>query len=138
MATGVKISGMASVTRLNAGDLGTCVQSGVNKNYDVGSVTAKAWISFVGTGTISVRDSYNVASILDLGVGNYSVTFTSAMADGNYPAVLSVRGSSTSVSFGSVSPSVSPTSSVLTIVSANASTLTLVDVDIMNVTVFGS
>jgi len=44
---------------------------------------AKAWVNFVGAGTISARDSFNVASLTDNGTGDYSVNYTSAMATGN-------------------------------------------------------
>ena len=44
----------------------------------------KAWISFNGTGTIAIRDSFNVSSITDNAVGNYYVDLTTAMSDTNY------------------------------------------------------
>jgi ribose/xylose/arabinose/galactoside ABC-type transport system permease subunit len=46
--------------------------------------TAKAWVNFNGTGTVSIRASFNVSSITDNGVGNYTVNFTTAISDGNY------------------------------------------------------
>ena len=45
--------------------------------------SAKAWVNFVGAGTISARDSFNVASLTDNGTGDYSVNYTSSMANGN-------------------------------------------------------
>jgi|TARA_R100000482_G_scaffold98238_1_gene42240 hypothetical protein len=45
---------------------------------------AKAWVNFNGRNTPSIRDSFNVSSITDLGTGNYRVTFTNAMASANY------------------------------------------------------
>lgn len=44
----------------------------------------KAWVNFNGTGTVAIRDQYNVSSITDNGVGNYTVNFTSAMGNANY------------------------------------------------------
>ena len=44
----------------------------------------KAWVNFNGTGTVAIRDSYNVSSITDNGTGYYTVNFTTAMADANY------------------------------------------------------
>lgn len=44
----------------------------------------KAWVNFNGTGTVAIRDSFNVSSITDNGVGDYTVNFTTAMADTNY------------------------------------------------------
>ena len=48
------------------------------------SGTAKAWVNFNGTGTVAIRASYNVSSITDNGTGNYTVNFTTVMADANY------------------------------------------------------
>lgn len=52
---------------------------------------AKAWVCFNGTGTVAVRDAFNVASITDNGVGDYTINFTNAMSDANY-AVLGNSG----------------------------------------------
>jgi hypothetical protein len=48
--------------------------------------TVKAWVNFNGTGTVAIRSSFNVSSITDNGVGDYTVNFTTAMADTNYSA----------------------------------------------------
>ena len=48
---------------------------------------AKAWVNFDGTGTISIRGSFNVSSLTDNGTGNYTVNFTTAMTDVNYCAL---------------------------------------------------
>ena len=45
---------------------------------------AKAWVNFNGTGTVAIRDSYNVSSITDLGTGKYKTSFTTAMSNANY------------------------------------------------------
>jgi len=45
---------------------------------------AKAWVNFDGTGTVAIRASYNVSSITDNGTGDYTVNFTTALADANY------------------------------------------------------
>ena len=50
---------------------------------------AKAWVNFNGSGTVAIRDSFNVSSITDNGTGNYNITYTNAMSDVNYSAVLS-------------------------------------------------
>jgi hypothetical protein len=44
----------------------------------------QAWVNFNGTGTPSIRDSYNVSSITDDGTGLYTVNFSNSMANGNY------------------------------------------------------
>jgi hypothetical protein len=45
---------------------------------------AKAWVNFNGTGTVAIRDSFNVSSITDNGTGDYTVNFTTAMPNANY------------------------------------------------------
>jgi hypothetical protein len=41
-------------------------------------------VNFNGTGTVAIRASGNVSSITDNGTGDYTVNFTTAMADANY------------------------------------------------------
>ena len=47
----------------------------------------RAWVNFNGTGTVAIRASGNVSSITDNGVGDYTVNFTTALADANYSVV---------------------------------------------------
>lgn len=44
----------------------------------------KGWINFNGGGVIAIRDSYNVSSIVDNGVGDYTVNWDVNFADVNY------------------------------------------------------
>jgi hypothetical protein len=48
---------------------------------------ARAWVNFNGTGTVAIRASLNVSSITDNGTGDYTVNFTTALADANYAAM---------------------------------------------------
>jgi len=48
---------------------------------------AKAWVNINGTGTVAIRGSFNVSSITDNAVGDYSVTMITAMANANYAVV---------------------------------------------------
>ena len=50
---------------------------------------AKAWVNFNGTGTVSIRDSYNVSSITDEAGGRYRVNFGNALNNANYSVNLS-------------------------------------------------
>jgi hypothetical protein len=49
----------------------------------------RAWVNFNGTGTVDDRAAFNVSSITDNGVGDYTVNFTTAMPDVNYSSVIS-------------------------------------------------
>ena len=53
---------------------------------------AKAWINFDGDGTISIRDSFNVSSITDNGTGDYTVSYSTAMASTFYCGVGGGKG----------------------------------------------
>jgi len=55
----------------------------------------KVWVNFDGTGTIAIRDSFNVSSLIDNGTGDYTINFTNAMADTNYAVALSAASETT-------------------------------------------
>ena len=52
--------------------------------------TAKAWANFDGTGAITIRDSHNISSIADGGTGQYTISFTNALANANHATVASL------------------------------------------------
>ena len=77
--------------------------------------SAKAWVSFGGTGTATIKASYNVSSVTYVGTGSYTVNFTVAFADAKYAAtggLTQVNNASTN-SFMSIggSGSTAPTTS---------------------------
>jgi len=43
-----------------------------------------AWVNFNGSGTVSIRDDYNVSSITDHGTGDYRINFSPALPHSNY------------------------------------------------------
>ena len=45
---------------------------------------AKAWVNFNGTGTIAIRDSFNVSSITDNGTGTTTVTLANAQPSDDF------------------------------------------------------
>jgi hypothetical protein len=64
-------------------------------------VTASAWVNFNGTGVVAIRDSFNVSSITDNGVGNYTVNFLNSLSNENYVSSLTVSDSYQSFPRGS-------------------------------------
>jgi hypothetical protein len=52
------------------------------------SYAARVWVNFNGTGTVAIRASGNVTSITDNGIGDYTVNFTTALADADYSIVV--------------------------------------------------
>ena len=105
-----------ALTKVNRGGLNTGVSDSSNATFltvdsseqaviksEGGAVTtsvqqglAKAWIRFNGTGTVAIRDSYNVSSFTDSATGQYYVNLDSAMTDGNYSMVSAPNGNSDS------------------------------------------
>jgi len=79
---------------------------------------ARAWVSFIGTGTVTIRASGNVTSITDNGTGNYTVNFTTALPDANYSAV-ATGDATTALIAGTLSSSVAPTTTAIRIVTYN-------------------
>jgi hypothetical protein len=105
---------------------------------------AKAWVNFNGTGTVAIRDSFNVSSITDLGTGSYTINFTTAMPNANYST--NVTGGFTSGSGGLIGvanfsrqadATVAPTTSAVT-VSTVSTGGSAVDTAYVNVAVFSS
>ena len=45
---------------------------------------AKAWVNFDATGTPAARDSLNFSSIVDNSAGDFTLNWSSSMANGNY------------------------------------------------------
>jgi hypothetical protein len=72
-----------------------------NNSVEIGRL-CRAWVNFNGTGTVAIRDSFNVSSITDNGTGDYTVNFTTAMPDVNY-APIGMSGNSTTVVINSIS-----------------------------------
>jgi hypothetical protein len=107
----IAINGSGTITGISAGGLpddcittddiaadavtSAKIASGAIVNADVNAsaaiadskltgTTCKAFVNFNGTGTVAIRASYNVSSITDNGTGDYTVNFTTALADANY------------------------------------------------------
>lgn len=98
---------------------------------------ARAWVNFNGTGTVAIRADGNVTSITDNGSGNYTVNFTTALADANY-SFSGSAGNGTADANTNVyvtGPAATPTTSSLQIFQRNDSN-TLLDRAYTNVAVF--
>ena len=99
--------------------------------------SAKAWINFNGTGTVATRASYNVSSLVDIGVGQYTINFTNALTDANYVLSGFANWNSTSAAAGLISQNSNygPTAAAVTIIVANSTTGIAVDLSYVNVKV---
>ena len=50
------------------------------------------WVNYNSSGTPSIRDSLNVSSLTDNGVGDITVNFTTALLDNNFSTVVNDNG----------------------------------------------
>ena len=60
---------------------------------EISNGRAKAWVYFEGdaTNVSNTANGYNVSSITDHGPGDYTVVFTTAMANANYAVAISAK-----------------------------------------------
>jgi hypothetical protein len=98
------------------------------------SYSARAWVNFNGTGTVAIRASGNVTSITDNGTGDYTVNFTTAMADANY-TISGVAGGTVGDSCLSINTTSAPTVNAVRVYSF-ASSSALVDNAQVHVQIF--
>lgn len=137
---------MASVINAVSGSgiTQTADGSGIIKVQSSGVTTnALAWVNFNGTGTVAIRSSYNVSSITDSGVGQYTVNFTNALTDVNYSVSGSAGTTDAAATAGWLSngSGLSYVNSNLTTscrVVTNYSTTQVADYTHVSVTIFGN
>jgi len=83
----------------NSMDLGASnrkFKDGYFGGYVYSDNTANAWVHFNGTGTVAIKDDFNVSSITDSGTGNYFINYSSNLANTTYSfAMSSARNSAT-------------------------------------------
>lgn len=111
------------------------IGAGIGGGGGGGGDRLKAWVNFNGTGTVAIRDEFNVSSIDDNGTGLYDINFTSSMADANYAPVAVNRQNTLTAGV--------PDSSYLTTASIEGwrvrdSAGTLADYDLVGCAVFGN
>jgi hypothetical protein len=82
---------------------------------------AVAWVNFNGNSGASpvIRASYNVASVVRNSTGNYTITFSNSLADGNYGTTTGISYDLTSGSGVTVAKIVSQSSSTLNLITTS-------------------
>lgn len=60
------------------------LRGGLNASGSAPIYACRAWLNFNGTGTPAFRGSGNISSIIDNGIGDYTIVFTTPMPDENY------------------------------------------------------
>lgn len=87
----------SSAENINVGPATKFVFKADNSTLDNTKGVARAWISFNGSGTPEVRDSYNVTQLRKLATGKFEIVFTSGtVKNNNYVAIGTSNSRSTS------------------------------------------
>ena len=102
---------------------------------EIGQI-CKAWVNFDGTGTVSIRDNFNVSSITDSGTGVYTANFSTAMANANYVSVVST-GNNDKGRYGIMIDSDDKTTSGCKIFGFQTSTGSSLDSEEVSLAIFG-
>ena len=86
-------------------DIEPQVKTATNASGAAPIYACRAWVNFDGTGTVAIRGSGNVSSVVRISTGVYTVNFTTAMPDASYSAtaMASNATAATSRSVGRVS-----------------------------------
>ena len=132
--TGVLLNTILPITYNN-------LSNSTTNSLNVQKRTAKAWINFNGTGTISIRDSFNISSIVDNGIGMYTINFATAMPDTNYCVVAMGRYFSNDIysqNLATLNQSSTKTVSSVAIVSNYSRGGTKFDCSELNIIIFAS
>ena len=101
----------------------TVVGEGGSTTTNLQQGLAKAWISMNGTGTIAVRDSFNITGITDQGTGLTTVTIANNMGSAEYSiggASGTFIDNSDNVRFGLATDPEAPTSTLFRTITREA------------------
>lgn len=115
------------------------MRSGFNASGSAPVYACRAWVNFDGTLStpITPRASGNVSSVTKAGAGDYTVNFTTAIADANYSVAGMARCQSVANNITITLFDAGPYSTTQVRVKTHGSTnITALDADIVNVQVF--
>ena len=88
-------------TLTTSDQVNTNTEKSIDTSYIFNGV-AKHWILFNGTGTVAVTDSFNNSGLLDNGsAGEYTISFTNAMANSTFSVATGGAYDETGASAGS-------------------------------------
>ena len=92
MASILKVDELRGIA--SAGDI-TVTSEGGAATQSLQQGLAKAWAMIDGTGAVAYRDSFNTSGLTDVSTGNYTMTVSSALANGNYACPCTCGGQET-------------------------------------------
>lgn len=67
------------------------------------AATVRGWVQFTGTGTVAIRDDFNVSSITDVNTGHYHINWDTDMSNDSYAWTGTLTRYSNDTGFGIVS-----------------------------------
>ena len=108
----------------------------IKNTSNVEVFTAKAWVNFNGTGTVAIRASGNVTSIVDNGTGSTTINFTNSFTDTNYSIVATSNLGLANAGRVPVAPFNTLTTSAVGVYSFRTDTLGAADCEYFSVTIF--
>ena len=82
---------MSTIKAANVQNTGSGAPTFKNSSGTEIGQLVKVWINFDGTGTVAIRDDFNVSSLTDNGTGDYTITFDTALANNDYALVTNQR-----------------------------------------------
>ena len=91
MASLLKVDALTGVT--TAGSI-SVTGEGNSTTTNLQQGLAKAFISFDGTGTVSIDTSFNISTLTDNAAADYSIAYTNNVSTSNHPVTGSNIGSS--------------------------------------------
>lgn len=97
---------------------------------------ANAWCNFQGSGVVTLRDTYNVSSVGDLGVGTYRVNFATPL-DNSAFCPIGMASNDSSSNYARVAQLGNPTNSYVDLVVTNGIASGVTDSPYVLVAVFG-
>ena len=101
--------------------------------------SSKTWANLDGTGTIALRDSFNIASAVDNGPGDYTFNYSNVMASAGYSSSVTghdATGSNNGI-IGTGKAGTAPTSSAYRVSTTASTGFGPFDVSQVNFSVLG-
>lgn len=106
------------------------------------TTNALAWVNFNGTSAtpITPRANYNISSVTKNGTGDYTLNFTNVLSDANYSFAGGATGTSSWYGVVSCTVIANQTATALRVIvwTASGATQSAINVDAVNVVVFGN
>ena len=117
------------------------LSTSATESQNVKNRVCKTWVNFNGTGTVAIRDDFNVSSITDNSTGEYIVNYSTNLGNSNYAVSICAgkagggpSAGNSSIPFTAEFGTYSTSGFNIVITDANGS---VVDRDVVTVLVFG-